>query len=358
LLNRIAIVGLGLIGGSLGLAFAASQNFKVAGYDIDPEVEAKALDMGCVHRIGDLPEIASDADVVFVCTPIGKFSDVLGVLAQHCPSGCIITDVGSSKQGVVELFKTLPPGLTGIAGHPMAGSEIQGITGADRYLFENAVYVLTPEENTRPEAVARLSELIKTTGAQVTIMEAGEHDSVMASVSHLPHLVACALVSMLYGDDKALTLAAGGFRDTTRIASSDPDLWTDILMSNRWLLTERVDKLISELRDLQAMLAKGESLELTRYLGVVKNTRDSLPARRRGLIPHVQEVICIVPDRPGIIGLLGTWLGEKGINIADIEIIRVREGDGGTIRLGLSSYDEGPAAVEALRVHGVKAWVR
>lgn len=357
--NKVAIIGLGLIGASLGLNFShAKSTITVAGYDLDADTLKKAKLLGAVHEVGTIDEVVADADFVFICTPISTVPDIIGQVIEACPPECIITDVGSTKSQIVELFNKLPAGLVGIGGHPMAGSEQQGIAGADRYLFENAVYVLTPGNNCPEAALSRLSSLIKETGAHIIIMDPNEHDKAVAGVSHLPHLVASALVSMLDTNDESVNLAAGGFRDTTRIASGDPELWTDILLSNQDLLVEHLDGFISQLCQLKTVLEEGDKLELGRHLTAARNTRESLPRRRKGLVPYVQEVICLVPDQPGIIGSLGTWLGEQGINIADIEILRVREGDGGTIRLGVSAEEDGPRAVEALRSKGVKAWLR
>ncbi|MGE5404595.1 MAG: prephenate dehydrogenase/arogenate dehydrogenase family protein [Candidatus Saccharibacteria bacterium] len=356
---KVSIIGLGLIGGSLGLALCHSNlDLVVAGHDLDPQVMDLAVDMGCVHEVGTVEQIVDQADYVFICTPIKHIGEIVAQIGAHCKPGCIVTDVGSTKQGIVKLFKELPSGVIGIPGHPMAGSEQQGIKGADRYLFENAVYVLTPEKGCPPEAVASLEKLVKLTGAHVIIMDPEKHDRVVATVSHLPHLVASALVSMLDGEEDATALAASGFRDTTRIAGGDPELWTDILMTNRQLMIDRIEVFKSRLDNLQELLQVGNHQELHDFLSLARDIRGTLPKKRKGLVPDIQDVICIVPDQPGIIGLLGTWLGEQGVNIADIEILRVREGDGGTIRLGVASEAESVKAVDVLKEHGVKAWLR
>lgn len=357
--EKVAIVGLGLIGASLGLNFChAKSPLKVSGFDIDPDTRQQALELGCVNEIGILQDVVAGAGFVFICTPISTVPGIVEQVAAICSPECIITDVGSTKSQIVKVFEDLPPGVVGIGGHPMAGSEQQGIAGADRYLFENAVYVLTPGKNCPQSALDRLSALIRETGAHIIIMDADNHDRVVAGVSHLPHLVASALVSMLETEEETLNLAAGGFRDTTRIASGDPKLWADILISNRHQLVEHLDRFIDRLADLKNRLEDADRSGLEEHLTQARNTRETLPRRRKGLVPYVHEVICLVPDQPGIIGSLGTWLGEQGINIADIEILRVREGDGGTIRLGVSAEEDGPRAVETLRSRGVKAWLR
>lgn len=357
--SRVAILGLGMIGGSLGLALTQAADLELAGYDQDQETIEKALQMGAVSRSGGLRELAAWADVLFLCTPVSTIPSLAREVACFCRPGCLVTDVGSTKQNVVEVFDSLAAnGVRGIGGHPMAGSERQGITGADRYLFENAVYILTPGKNASDDAVAEMRSLLGYTGAHIITMDAETHDRLVASVSHLPHLVASALVNMLIGQDDALALAASGFRDTTRVASGDPELWTEILLSNRWLLAGQLESFIDSLGYLKSVLEEQKSRELLEFLTTSRGIREAMPAKRKGLTSTEEELVCIVPDEPGIIGVLGSYLGEKGINIADIEILRVREGDGGTIRIGLTREGDGPAAVEALMSHGIKAWLR
>lgn len=359
MVETIGIVGLGLIGGSLGLALShADSRLQIMGCDIDPEVEITALEMGCISERGSLKEVAAAADILFLCVPLPILKETAVEAARHLRPGSIITDVASTKQEVVQLFRMLPENITGIAGHPMAGSEHKGIKGADRYLFENAVYVLTPDAGCPPEPLKELQGMIELTGAHVVIMEARDHDQAVAAVSHLPHLVACALVSFLEDKPDAMALAAGGFRDTTRIASGDPGLWTGILLSNRELLLQQIDGFVAEMEQLKQLLNRANADDLKKYLENSRNLRESLPRKNKGLLPGLQEIICLVPDKPGIIGSLGTWLGEKGINIADIEILRVREGDGGSLRIGISSESDSERALSILKEHGVKAWIR
>lgn len=354
----IGIVGLGLIGGSLGLAFCHSSNqHLVLGWDLRPEVRENALAIGAVHQVCGLKEIGDRADFVFICTPLRAIEDVINQLCSCLRPGMIISDVGSTKRMVMEWLARLPREVVGIGGHPMAGSEKGGIKEADRYLFENAVYVLTPDENTDKEAIRKLAGLIEETGAHVLVMDALLHDQAVAAASHLPHLAACALMAALEGDEYGLSLAASGFRDTTRVASGDPELWADILYSNRDLVAEKLQSLVSQLNFLIKLMLTGDRREIKSFLQRTKQLRDALP-QKRSLGDGYGELVCIVPDRPGVIGSLGTWLGAEGINIADLEILRVREGDGGTMRIVLSKHEDGPRAVEILKNRGVKAWLR
>jgi prephenate dehydrogenase len=354
---KIAIIGLGLIGGSLGLALIGSAEVdRIYGYDNDYQTIENALNMEAIHQAGTLEQVVRDADYVFVCTPIKFIQGVLKDISKLLKPGCVVTDVGSTKQQIMSMLLELPEGIYKIGGHPMAGSEKNGIGAADRYLFENAVYVLTPAKDTPMAVVEDTAALIRLTGAQVKVMSPAYHDRVVALISHLPHVLAAALVNVAAGEEDALLLAAGGFRDTTRIASSNPGLWEDILISNREEVSRGLTALIGELQQFKEELDGASGGGLLNRLEAARQVRESIPGRRRGLIPSFQDVITIVPDRPGIIGQLGGWLGSQGINIVDIEILRVREGDGGTIRLGVPTQEDAVNAVFILNQQGIKAW--
>lgn len=356
---NVFIIGLGLIGGSLGLALRGTAMVKqVAGTDSDPETVEKALQIGAIDISMSLPQGAAQADIIIICTPLKAYPGVIEEIKPYLKEGCIITDVGSTKQTVMQTFQELPHNIWGVGGHPMAGAEVKGIIGADRYLFENAVYVLTPGENVPHQQVEYLSDLLAATGARIRIMEASLHDRLVATVSHVPHLSAVALVNLTAGREDDLMMAAGGFRDTTRIASSTPELWEDILLSNRNILLEKLDGLINELTEMKEALHNSDTATLHNKLARAKQIRDLIPRVRRGLMPGFSDIICIVPDQPGIIGKLGLILDQHKINIVDIEILRAREGDGGTIRLGVPSPQDAEQAVKALLANNIRAWVK
>lgn len=355
----VTIIGLGLMGASLGLALKnANLDGTIIGVDNDAQVVEKAIAIGAIDRGDSLKSAVVAADIIIICTPLAAFPEILAKIKPVIKSGSIVTDVGSTKAEVMRLFEQLPSGVWAIGGHPMAGAELKGIRGADSYLFENAVYVLTPGQDTPEHIVKRLSQLLTMTGARIQILDAALHDQLVATVSHVPHLAAVALVNSTEGNPDTLRLAAGGFRDTTRIASSNPDLWIDILQSNRQSIIAGLETLTKLLTDLTRQLASGEDKKLLEGLYRARDIREMIPQVKKGLLPGFVDVICIVPDRPGIIGELGRILGEDHINIVDIEILRVREGDGGTIRLGVPNLADGIRAVEALQNYEIKAWVR
>lgn len=354
----VAIIGTGLIGGSLGLALHESPEVQsIIGIDNDYEALQRALQIGAIDAISSL-EGVREAQVVFLCTPLETYPSLIAAAADYIRPGTIVTDVGSTKQKVMEWMGDMPEGVHIIGGHPMAGSEIQGIQGADRYLFENAVYVLTPGPKTAPEVTRQLTDLLSVTGAKIKIMEASLHDQMVASISHIPHLAAVSLVNLTEGHPDTLMLAAGGFRDTTRVASSSPSLWKGILTTNRSAVVEGLDRLIDHLAQLRSALENDDQDKLLADLTRAQRIRSQIPHGQKGLLPAMCDVICIVPDQPGIIGNLGRILGYHNINIVDIEILRVREGDGGTIRLGVASLEDGLRAVKALQDESIKVWLR
>lgn len=356
---KVLLIGIGLIGGSLGMSLRESPGVEsVMGVDPDEQALIKACEIGAIDRAVSLPEGAREADVIFFCTPLGAYAQIMEEIRPFLRNGVVVSDVGSTKVQVMELFNTLPRGAYAIGGHPMAGAEIQGINGADRYLFENAVYVLTPAQKTPPPVVSMLMNILGPTGARMEIMEAAVHDELVATVSHTPHLAAVALVGLTEGRQEHLMMAAGGFRDTTRVASSNPQLWEDIVFSNRGPILERLDGLIERLNHIRLLLGNNDHSGLRRELCRAKEIRDTIPKIRRSLLPSCHDLICIVPDRPGIIGRLGAVLDGENINIVDIEILRVREGDGGTIRLSVPSQEQAEQAVRALQNASIKAWLR
>lgn len=355
---NILIIGTGLIGGSLGLALKDSPivNY-VYGYDVNQDSLQVAKEIGAIDEEIDLITGASKSEIIFLCSPLSRFEEIISSITPVLKPGTIITDVGSTKQEVMKIFNNLPENIWGIGGHPMAGSELKGINGADRYLFENAVYVITPGKAPK-ERVDKLIEIIKTTGAKIKILDEITHDEIVATVSHVPHIAAVALVNLTEGNKENLLMAAGGFRDTTRIASSNPELWEDILFSNHEQVLDQLNQLILILENMKSKITQKDSQGLLDILKTAKNIRDEIPQVRKGLIPSYDDIVCIVPDEPGIIGKLGYILGQEQINIVDIEILRVREGDGGTIRIGVPTTEEANLAVKLLSNYGIKAWVR
>ena len=360
--EKLAIIGLGLIGGSLGLALLQRGLAReVTGYDRDPATIEEAFSLGAINRrASSLEEAVEHAGIVILAVPVGSLSQVARSIAACLAPGTIVTDTGSVKGAVVrELESILPPGVFYVGGHPMAGSERAGIKAADCYLLENAFYVLTPTPATDRGALQRLEVLFQAMGARVMPLDAEEHDLVVAGISHLPHLLAVSLMQaagkLAQEHPLTLMLAAGGFRDTTRIAAGEPALWRDIFLHNRQAILTLLKSWRLQVEALEEMILQSDGDNLEAALQQACRLRSQVPARQKGLLPDLHELVVTVPDRPGVIGAMATALGNAGINIIDIEILRVREGEGGSIRLGFTTAAAAAAALEVLQGRGISA---
>ena len=355
MVNKICIVGMGLIGGSIGLAVKHRGLARsVIGYDESPHAARTAERLGAVDRyFEDIKEAVDGADLVLLCTPVDVFEALAVLMAPALRPGAIVSDVGSTKGEVArKMAGALPEDVHYVGGHPMAGSEKGGINAADVYLFENAVYVITPLEKTDAAAVEKVSHLARGLGSRVILLTPEEHDLVVAAVSHVPHIVASALVITLMdvavSQPAAPSLASGGFRDTTRVAAGDPELWRQICFSNRGQIKKVMAILQRNIRRFQGYLESGSEESFRDSMDKAREMRLEIPSGLKGILPGFYELVVTVPDKPGIIGMLGTILGDAGVNIMDIEILRVREGEGGTIRLGFIGNESREKAAAVL----------
>ena len=355
--RRAAIIGVGLIGGSLGLRWRQHHAVgEVVGYGRNRQTLDRAVALGAIDTAApDLATAIRGADLIVLCAPIATCVALAPEVARQAEPGALITDVGSTKAAIeramaaalaVRSGEGLPPAFVG--GHPMAGAERAGVEAADPYLFENAVWVLCPGRLGTPEAVARLRPLVEVTGAHVVVLDPDRHDRRVAAISHLPQLAAVAIAETAGeadGEDHGLlSLAGGGFRDTTRIAQSPAEMWLDVLATNRGPILDNLDRLRHRLAELRAAVASGDDGAIRRHFGAAAAARGRVPARQKGLLPAYHDLVLFVPDRPGVIGQLCTALGDRGINVQDIEILRLREGEGGTLRLGFRTGEEAEAA--------------
>lgn len=291
-INKLVIIGVGLIGGSFALALRKAGLVKhIVGVGRSRENLQRARKRGAIDEIADdLPLALKDADIVFLATPVGQIGGIMTLISPHLEPDAIITDAGSTKQDVIAAARFHLSGhLTNfVPGHPIAGAELSGAGAADAELFRNKNLVLTPLDETSVKAVERVTELWEACGARVSQMSAGQHDKILAAVSHLPHVLAFLLMNHVspgaeqHPDDPLasndpLRFAGGGFRDFTRIAGSSPEMWRDICLANREALSRQIDAYQNELMILREMLARndGEALEK-----VFDNARE---ARRRWL---------------------------------------------------------------------------
>ena len=360
-------MGTGLIGGSIGLALRARHpRVEVVGADADAAEAARALARGAVSRVApSAAEAAAAADIVVLAVPTARVPGVLAEIAPRVAPGALVTDVASVKGPVAQAARELlPAGVAFVGGHPMAGAERGGVAHADALLFENAVYVLTPAGGAAEGALGgeapaldpRAVWLAEAVGARAVAMDAARHDAVVAAVSHLPQLVAVALVdhAAATGDD-ALALAAGGFRDTTRVASSPFGMWGGILDANREAVVATLAAFAERLAVLARAVAAADLDALEAAFDRAAETRSAIPSSSKGFLRPLAEVTLWAEDRVGFLAAVTGALAEAELNVKDLELLRVREDEGGAFRLAFADGAAADAAVSVLRGLGLRA---
>ncbi|MDI6709499.1 MAG: prephenate dehydrogenase [Bacillota bacterium] len=362
--ERVAIIGVGLIGGSLGMALLDRRLARsVVGIGRSEENLRLALTLQAVTEYTTDPAAGvRGADLIVLATPVGAILPTLERIASHLAPGATVTDVGSTKEQIVARAETvIPSACAFVGGHPMAGAETAGVRHADRYLFEGAFWVLTPTPRTLPQALECLRRMAARLGSRVIELAPAEHDLMVAAVSHLPHIVAAALantVGDMAGGDRALSLAAGGFRDTTRIAASSPEMWRDIFASNRDKVLQMLWFFRHQIEQAETILRAGDHGALTAWLAAARATRRAVPARVKGYLYDLHDLTVTVPDRPGAIASVTAALAAEGINLCDLEILRVREGEAGTVRLAFASIADRDHAAAVLSRNGIPVRVK
>ena len=281
--TRVAILGLGLIGGSLGLALrqAGPEQVEVTGFARRATTGELALQMGAVDKLADTPQAAvQDTDFVFLCTPVLQMLPMAEAVLTVMKSGAVLTDVGSTKGWFVQKIRSLlPQHIHYIGGHPMAGRERSGMEAAQADLFRDKWFIFTPLPDTPPALMERLRQLIQLTGAKTAELDEQTHDQVTAVISHVPHVVAAGLVQLLRTQNNpALTarFIGGGFRDTTRIASSDADMWADICITNGENIAAELDATVKLLGNMATMIRAGDRQGVHEYFTQAKQLRDAL----------------------------------------------------------------------------------
>ena len=341
--GRAVVVGTGLIGGSVGMALRRL-GWYVTGRDLDPERAAQALNLGALDALGDDPE----ATVTFVATPVrGITGEVLGALAKG-PG--LVTDVGSVKGPIVDAVAD----ARFVGGHPMAGSEQEGVEGATPDLFQGATWVLTPTAGTDVGAYAQVQQLVVALGAEVVALAPERHDELVAVISHVPHLTAATLMRLASGrgeEQRALLrLAAGGFRDMTRIAGGSSAIWPDICGENQVAIVDVLDELLAALQSMRDVVAQGDRAALIEALEEARAARVNLPVFIQRA-DELRELRIPVPDRPGSLADVTTLATDLDVNIVDLEIAHSSEGPRGVLIL-LVAADAVPAFRQALAAKG------
>jgi prephenate dehydrogenase len=358
--SPVTVIGLGLIGGSLCQAFK-KKGLTVYGVSSGKTIEKAAA----VHAVDEgfeyetLGEAVRRSGTVFICTPLLRIGEMIPEVFRHAQRGAIVSDVGSTKAVICGIGEKLQGrGAHFVGGHPMSGSEKSGFENANPYLFYDAVYVLTPLPDAPKSSVRKLSSLIGLLGAKVMILSPELHDRIAADVSHLPHLLAVLLTNQLADRDSDLfrNLAAGGFRDMTRIASSSFEVWKDIIGTN----IEEVRRSLENFRTRAGRLL--ESLNDERYLRELferaNRERKTIPKYSKGFLKPLYDVRVSVKDRPGELAKITNIAYYRGVNVKDIEIVNIREGEGGILRLGFSDKADARVVASALEELGYEVSVQ
>ena len=355
---RVAVLGLGLIGGSIGLAARRRLECEAVGWGPNrPSVE-KALELGAVERAAaSVAEACEGADLVFCAGPVSALPKLVGEALAASGPETVVTDAGSTKRQLVAAFGE---DERFIGGHPLAGAETAGVANARADLFEGARWYLTPTDRSSGILYDRLQRAIAGLGARPQAIDADAHDRLMATVSHLPHVLANVLSSQaaaeLTHDSERMPEAGPSFRDATRVAGSNPAIWTDIFTSNREAVVAAIDDAVARLREARELIGSGES-------GAVEAWHAAAGADRRRLSEAeleggaLRELRVVVANRPGTVAELALALGEAGVNIEDMALHPAADMQSGAIALWVAGDDQAERAAALVRGLGHSATV-
>lgn len=329
-MNRsVNVVGLGLIGGSIAAGLSA-RGWKVHGVDRDRQVVDEAMSMGLIAD----STIDPDAPISVVATPVSAVPEWAERLLRETTG--MVTDVGSVKASVSSKVRD----QRFVGGHPMAGSELIGLAGVNPDLFAGAAWVLTPSDLTSDSAFETTATMVRELGAEIVVLDPTRHDEVVALVSHLPHLAAATLMGIAARQSEEhlaiLRLAAGGFRDMTRVASGTASIWVDICRENRDAIVRAIESLIDGLSSMKSIVQNGDDGQLLARLQMARTARANLPQRIRELV-DVVEFRVPIPDRSGAAAEIFAIAAELGVNVANFEVSHSAEGERGILVLVVES---------------------
>lgn len=338
-MKTIGFIGLGLIGGSIAKTIRKFHpNYRLIAFDKDRSALAEAVSLNVINGICDIEdEQLYNCDYLFLCAPVEFNVEYMEKIKASLGENCILTDVGSVKNVIHEKVTEL--GLEGrfIGGHPMAGSERSGFSNSSDHLLENAYYIITPGGEVALEKISDFTELISSLGAIPLVITAEEHDFITAGVSHLPHIVASALVNLvnlLDNDAQYMKMiAAGGFRDITRIASSSPVMWEQICLENQKNISTVLDEFIRMLIQIRCSIDNKEADNIFDMFASSKDYRDSIDIIDNSLIPRSYVLYIDVADEAGAIATIATILATEKVNIKNIGIIHNREFEDGVLKI-------------------------
>ena len=352
--GRLAIVGTGLIGASVGLAAKRAGVERVVGYDADERALGVAVERGAADETaGTLDEAVADADLVVVAVPVGTVGNVVRAVLDSSDGSSTVTDVGSTKAAVAA-------GVAGhdrfIGGHPLCGSEAHGPAHARADLFESATWFLTPTASTDPPRYRTLHAFVASLGAVPVAVDPDAHDRLLALTSHLPHALANLLLNQAGAGriegHEPLDATAGSFRDMTRVAGANPRIWVDIFLANAGPLADALAEHRRRVERLETALVAGDAGYLARWIGEAGENRRRLLAEAYPDAGRLQRVVVRVPDRPGVLAGITHALGAERINIEDFELQHVSPERGGTLAVLVSGDEQAARAAALLEAQG------
>ncbi|MDR6998543.1 prephenate dehydrogenase [Neobacillus niacini] len=357
--GRVFVIGLGLIGGSLALCIKKEhQDATIIGFDINVEQVRLAKMLGVIDTSAEsIKEGALSADLIIISAPVNETQAIIELLSDlPLNPEVIVTDTGSTKGKIVESARRLKEkDIVFIGGHPMAGSHKSGVTAAKEILFENAFYLFTPEGHVENSKLEKLKYWLKGTRAKFLTISPENHDFLTGVVSHFPHIIAASIVRQtekLASDEVLIPrLAAGGFRDITRIASSNPEMWKDILLNNRKILMGLLDQWQAEMNGVKDLLEEENSQAIFQYFQQAKEFRDRLPVREKGAIPAFYDLYVDVPDYPGVISEVTGYLAKEKISITNIRIIETREEIYGILVISFQTEEDRERAEQCIATY-------
>lgn len=362
--QTIVVAGLGLIGGSLAKSIAKSKENTIIGYDTHAESVEYALENGIIDQSSsNFEEAVKQADIVILAAPISETIELMKRLDNiKLDHDIIVSDVASVKGSIIQTANELTnQHITFIGGHPMAGSHKSGIHAAKAHLFENAIYILTPTTKCSESKVEILKKMLQSTKSKFVILDPEEHDEMTSVVSHFPHLIASSLVHQAKKWEDRHTylpeLAAGGFRDITRIASSNPKMWQDIFQHNGPKMSQLLEEWITEMSALKDILENNHKERMISYLDQAKEYRDGLNQTKKGAIRSFYDLYVDVKDQPGAIAMVVQMLAVTGISITNIRILEIRDNVNGALRLSVPTKEAQIQSYELLQKYGYEVTI-
>lgn len=356
--TTIGFIGLGLIGGSIAKALkSARPQIRIIAYDKNPETLALAKKEGIADATADsIDGTFRGCDYIFLCAPVSDNDENLTALKAFLPPSCLLTDVGSVKSGIHRHIEAIGLSSRFIGGHPMAGSERIGYANSKARLLENAYYILTPTAEVPPAKLEAYKQLVIAMGAIPLVLDAAQHDYVTAAVSHLPHIIASSLVGLVKDSDSAegimKMIAAGGFKDITRIASSSPDMWQQICLTNTDNILNLLDDYIRALTAVRSQLENRDEEQLYRFFQEARAYRDSFINASSGPIKKSYALTVDIADETGALASIAAILAKNSISIKNIGIVHNREKAEGALRIEFYGEKDSKTAIHILQSHG------